>query len=77
MSAAACVPAACLIVARRPRRTGLNPDPQLALYQPAQAIGNRPLASIAAMQIDQRGPRAASSGARPAWSWLVWRPGCA
>jgi hypothetical protein len=37
----------------------LNPAPQFAFYQPVQAIGNRPLAGIAAMQVDQRGPWAA------------------
>jgi hypothetical protein len=37
----------------------LNPSLQLTLYKPAQAIGNSPLARIAAVQVDQRSPRAA------------------
>jgi len=53
------VPAACPIAPPCPLRTLFNPAPQLALYEPVQAIGNRPLASITAVQIDQRGPRTA------------------
>jgi hypothetical protein len=37
----------------------LNPSPQLALDEPVQAIGNRPLAGIAAVQIDRRSSWAA------------------
>jgi hypothetical protein len=29
----------------------LNPDSQFALYEPAKAIGNRPLASLATVQM--------------------------
>jgi hypothetical protein len=37
-------------------RTPLHPAMQLALYELAGAIGDRPLASIAAVRVDQRGP---------------------
>jgi hypothetical protein len=58
MLSAARVPATCPI-AFWPLWTALNPYPQLALYEPVQAIGNRLLASVAAVQIYQLGTWAA------------------
>ena len=59
MRAVAYVPAACPIAPPRPLRTPLNPALQLTLYELAQAIGDSPLTGITAVQVDQRGPRAA------------------
>ncbi len=59
MLAVACVPAACPIAPLCPLRTPLNPALKLAFYEPAQAIGDSPLTGVAAVQVDQRGPRAA------------------
>jgi hypothetical protein len=59
MLAVAYVPATCPIAPPRPLRTPPHPALQLALYEPAEAISDNPLAGIAAVQVDQRGPRAA------------------
>jgi hypothetical protein len=48
MLTAARVPATCPMAPPCPLWTALIPNPQLALYEPVQAIGNRLLASIAA-----------------------------
>jgi len=45
--------------AAEPCRDSLSPTLQLAFYELTQTIGDHPLASIAAVQVDQRGPGAA------------------
>jgi hypothetical protein len=48
----------CPIVPPRPLRTPLHPALQLTLDKPAESVGDSPLAGVAAVQVDQCGPRA-------------------
>ena len=52
----ATVPPACPILFPRPLPAVLIRAPYLALYQLAEAIGDRPLTCITAVKVDQRGP---------------------